>query len=221
MSKDLVVYGAGPLAELMIRLFASAGRRVVGCVVDREYLSGARATLPVAPLDDLAARWPAEAFDLFVAVGYRRMRARLGMLDRARRAGHRLASFVSPTATASPGALQGENLTLLDRVVVEPAATVEEGCFLGAGVVVSHDARVERGAFLAAGAIVGGRATVGAGSFLGIGAVALNDVRLAPETHLLPGAYAYQDTEPMTRYAGNPARAISRHAERGIEVERG
>lgn len=221
MTRELVIYGATSFAELMTRHFEAAGRRVAAYTVDRELLATASAARPLVAFDELVDRWPPDRFDLFVAVGYRRMRARKTMFERARALGYRLASFVSPTAIVAPGVTLGENVVLLDQVLVEPLSSIGDDVVLWSGVTVCHESRVESHVFASARATLAGRTVVGEGSFLGVGAATINDVKLAPETHLLPGSFAFQDTEPMTRYLGTPARAIGRHVERGIEIERG
>lgn len=221
MTPPVVIYGAGPFAELMTRHLEAAGRRVLAFTVDREHLPAGEALRPVVPFEELAARHPPGEVELFVAIGYRRMRARRPMLERALARGYALASYVSPTAVVARDAVVGRNVALLDQVLVEPGASVGDHVVCWSGVIVGHGVRIEDDAFLGARALLAGRSVVGRGSFLGLGAATINDVRLAPETHLLPGSYAYQDTEPMTRYLGVPARAVGRHVERGIEIERG
>jgi UDP-N-acetylbacillosamine N-acetyltransferase len=221
VTRELVLYGVGSFAALLTHHLEATGRRVAAYAVDREHLGAAPAPRPVVLFDELTRRHPPDRCDLLVAVGYRRMRARRAMFERARALGYRLASFVSPTAVVAAGVTLGENVVLLDQVVVEPFASIGDHVVLGAGALVSHESRVGAHVFASARVLLAGRTTVGEGSFLAIAAATINDVTLAPETHLLPGTFAFQDTEPMTRYQGNPARAIGRHVERGIEIERG
>lgn len=221
MTRGLIIYGNGAFAKLMTHHFEAEGRPVVAYTVDREHLAGGTPERPVVALDEAPARYPPDRFDLFVAVGYRRMRARRAMFERARAAGYRLASFVSRTAVVSPAATLGENVVLQDQVLVEPFVHIGDHVVVCSASTICHDSRVGAHGFLSARSVLAGRTTVGEGSFLGIAAGTINDVTLAAETHLLPGSIAFQDTEPMTRYLGAPARAIGRHVEQGIVVERG
>lgn len=219
--RSVVIFGLGSFAAVMCRHFEAAGRRVAAYAVDRELLAAAPDGRPVVPFDELPARHPPEGFDLFVAIGYRRMRARRALVERLRAAGYRFASYVSPHAVVASGVPIGANAAVLDLVVVEPFATIEDNVVLCSGVVVAHECRVGAHSFVAARSTLAGRSSVGEGCFLGVACATINDVTLAPETHVLPGSVIYQDTAPMTRYLGVPARAVGTHAETGIVIERG
>ena len=221
MPPELVIYGTGPFARLMTHLFESSGQaRVVGYTVDPEYLSAPTFEgRPVVPSGEVAARFPPARHGMFVAVGYRRMRARKLLFERARAAGFRLHGYTSPHAIVPRDQPLGENNVLMDQVLVEPFVTIGDNNVFWSGTVLSHEARVGSHTFCGGRVLVGGRVTVGDGSFLGMSSTIVYGVSLAPETHVVAGSVVFKDTQPMTLHGGNPARALGAHAEHGIVIQ--
>ena len=200
---------------------ASGQGRVVAYTVDRAYLDGATFEgRPLVAFDEVEARYPPLTHSMFVAIGYRSMRARQTLFERARARGYPLPGFVSPHALTPPGFEPGQNNVLLDQVLVEPFATIGHNNVFWSGTIVCHDVRVGDHCYFGARCVLGGGTKVEQGSFLGNAVTTIDHVTLAPETQVLPGSVVFQDTLAYTRYLGSPARAIGRHEERGITIER-
>lgn len=202
--------------------FEAAGQaRVVAYTVDRAYLSGLTFEgRPLVAFEDLEARYPPSTHSMFVAIGYRSMRARQALFERAQARGYTLPGFISPRAVIPPGFEPGQNNVLLDQVLVEPFATIGHNNVLWSGTIVCHDVRVGDHCYLGARCVLGGGSKIERGSFLGNAVTTIDHVTVAPETQVLPGSVVFQDTLPFTRYLGSPARAIGRHEELGIRIER-
>jgi sugar O-acyltransferase (sialic acid O-acetyltransferase NeuD family) len=171
--EGIVIFGAGKIAEVAHGYFGrDDARPVVAFTADRPHCSAdAFLGLPLLPFDEIAERFPPTRFAMFVAVGYHRMNAlRAERCEQARAMGYRLASYVSPQAWTPAGFAPGDNCLVLDRVTVQPGASIGRNVALWSGAVVGHHGRIDDDCWLAAGAVVGGGSRVGAGSFVGLNA---------------------------------------------------
>ncbi|MBZ5585431.1 MAG: acetyltransferase [Acidobacteriia bacterium] len=220
---ELVILGVGPFARLMHYYFTHDSEyRVAAFTADPEYLAEPGfCGLPALPFDKAVECFPPGRARMFVAVGYRRMRARAEMFQRARTHGYELATYISSRAVRYPELRLGENNVAMANVHFEPFVTVGDNNVFWSDTLVCHDVVVGNGNYVAAKCVLGGNSVVTDGCFLGNGSILINNVTLAPETHMLPGAVALQSTRPFRKYAGNPARELDSHEERGIVIERG
>jgi UDP-N-acetylbacillosamine N-acetyltransferase len=219
----LVIFGVGPLARLMQYYFEKdTDYEAVAFCVDREHLQEESfCGRPVVPFDEVGERYPADDHHMFVAIGYRRMRDRKRVYERAKAAGYRCASYGSPRAILHAPGDAGENNVFMDRVLMEPFASVGDNNLFWSGTLIGHECVIGSHNYVSANVIIGGQSEVADGCFLGNGAATINAIRLREETMLLPGALALRNSEPFTKYFGNPAKAIGTHREQGIVIERG
>lgn len=220
--KPVVIYGAGGFAAMLrFYLTEEGGREVTAFTVDRAYQSSDTLDgLPVLPFESLAERFPPDACDLLIAVGYKVMRARKTVFEKVKAAGYRPIGFISKSVTVYPGLELGENNILLPGCIVEPLAAIGDHNVFWSGAVIGHESRIGSHNFFGARSVLGGCCTVGELCFFGVGALAIDKLTIRDETHLLPGAVLLTDTEKYTKYLGNPARAFKTHEQEGIVIER-
>jgi UDP-N-acetylbacillosamine N-acetyltransferase len=219
---DLVIYGLGPFARLMRFYFASDSEyRVVAFTADEEFITDRCFWgLPVVPLSSVRQEFPPEGASMFVAIGYRKMRNRQILFQRAKAMGYALANYVSSAAVHYPGLKMGENNVLMANVTVEPFVTMGNNNVFWTGTLVCHDAVVGHHNYAAARCIIGGACVVRDGCFLGNGSILIDHLEIASETHVGPGATVLRSTREFRRYMGNPAREVGSHEEHGIVIER-
>ena len=219
----LVIYGAGPLARLMHFYFTvNNDYEVSHFCIDREYLNQESfCGLPLIPFDQVEEICPPQTHQMFVAIGYKQMRARKLLFDRAKEKGYRCASYVSPHAIVNQGAVMGENNVLMDQVVMEPFSRMGDNNLYWSGTLISHGCLIGNHNYVSAKVVIGGESTMEDGCFLGNTACTINNIVLREETMLLPGAVAHKDCLAFTKYFGNPAKPVGTHQEKGIIIERG
>jgi len=165
--KPVVLFGTTMLSRLVAHYLRQAGRTIAAYTVDLP-LSDSHEGLDLVAFDDLADRYPPSTHDLFVAVGNRDLNAvRDHTMDRAKKCGYDLASYVHPTAFVDESVSIGENCLILEACSLGPFSLVEDGALLFAGALVNHDCTIGRCAYLSA-ATLGGFVHVGPRTFLGI-----------------------------------------------------
>ncbi len=220
---DLVIFGVGPFARLMRYYFdQDSDYRVAAFTADCEYVKEASfCDLPVVPFETVARSHPPSRTDMFVAIGYRRMRNRRVLFDRAKAQGYSLANYVSSRVVRYPDLRIGENNVAMAGVQFEPFVRVGNNNVFWSDTLVCHDVVVGDGNYVAAKCVLAGNCVVEDGCFLGNGVMLINNLLIARETHLLPGAVALRSTRPFSKYTGNPAREFDSHEEQGIVIERG
>ena len=223
MSKPIVIYGAGPFARLMHYYFsADSDYTVMAFTVDCDYFTSPLfCGLPVVPAERLIAEYPPATFQMFIAVGYKDMRARQAVFERGKAAGYRMINYISSRAVCFPDLRIGENNAIMAQVQIEPFVTIGDNNVFWSDTLVAHDVSVGNGNYFGAKCVLGGLSTVENSCFLGNGTVLINGITIHNETHALPGTILLQNTKPFFQYLGNPAREIGSHKETGIIINRG
>lgn len=220
--KPLLIYGAGPFAELMHHHFSiGSSARVAAFTVDRDYLAaGSLRGLPVLPFDAALETHPPATCDLFLAVGYKDLRARARLFEKARSAGYRMTSYLDPRALVYEPESLGENCVVLGNAVVEPFCTLGDNNILWSGSTVCHGSSLGNHNFLAAGVVVGGECRIGDRCFFGFSSTVRDKLSVADETLVGAQSLLLHDTAPFGTYTGVPARRRSEHREAGIRIDR-
>lgn len=209
--KRVVIFGIGMLARRFWAYLDNDGDyEVLAFTIDREYLSERTAFgVPVVPFEELESAFPPGTCEILVSVGYRDVnQARARTCERCIARGYTLVSYTSPIAHRSEHSQVGtSNTLLLDRVTVQPFATVGDDVFL-MGCSVNHDATVEDHCYIATGAVVAGGATIGAYSFVGLNATIRNEIAIAPRCVIGAGAVIKRDTEEGEVYSARAAEPL-------------
>ncbi len=219
----IVIYGAGPLAKLMKYYFEEdSPAKVVAFSVDSAFRTDPTfCGCPVVPFEQIATDYPPSQVGLFVAIGYRNMRNRVLLFNRARSLGYDLRNYVSSRAITYPDLCIGENNVLMANVHIEPFASIGDNNLFSSDTLIAHEVKIGNGNYCAAKVLIGGNSKVQDSCFFGNGTVVINDVAIAAETQTFPGTVLVQNTKPHSKYLGNPARQIGTHEATGIVIERG
>lgn len=203
--KDLVIFGAGDIAELAHFYFTRDGaRRVAAFTVDREFLPGDTwKGLPVVAFDEVASRFPPAAHDLFVALSYSRLNAlRREKFLAGRALGYALASYVSPRATVLTEHPVGENCFILEDNTIQPFVRIGHDVTLWSGNHVGHHSVIGDHTFVASHVVISGGVTIGESCFVGVNATLRDHVRIGERCVIGAGALILADAEPEGVYVG-------------------
>jgi sugar O-acyltransferase (sialic acid O-acetyltransferase NeuD family) len=206
---DIVIFGAGPMAELAHFYFThDSGHRVVGFTVDAAYLDrGGFCGLPLVAFEELPSRFPAARHDAFVALSYSGFnQLRAGKCAAMKALGYRLCSYVSSRATVFADFRAGENCYVLENSTIQPSARIANNVTLWSGSILCHHATIEDNVFVSAHVAIAGGATVGEGCFLGANSTIRDHVRLGRRSVIGAGALILGDTEEGSVYASPAAR---------------
>ena len=210
-TKPLVIFGTGSIARMAHFLFThDSPLKVAAFTVDRARMDAERFLgLPVTAFEEIRETHPPEAFDLFVAVGYRRVNTfRAERFRQAKEMGYRLPTYISSRASTWPGLEIGENCLVLDLVVIHPFARLGDDTILWSGSHIGHDSVIGDHCYIASRAVVAGFVTVESNCFLGSNSTIRDGVTVARECVIGAGAVVTKDTRERQVYAAARSRLL-------------
>lgn len=207
-----MIVGTGEFALLADQYFThDSHHEVVAFAAERAYLPGATFEgRPAVALDELARRYPPDAYDAFVATSatsLNRLRARL--FGEVKRLGYRCASYVSSRASTWPTTTIGENCLIAEMNAVHPYVTLGDNVFLHSANVIGHRTVVEDHCFVSSHVAIGGFCRIGTSSFIGLNATFNDRTGVAADSIVGSGSLVAKVLSmPGRVYQGSPATAI-------------
>ncbi|HUF03556.1 MAG TPA: acetyltransferase [Aridibacter sp.] len=216
------IYGAGALAKLLAVSMRGSNRfEPEGFIVDEEYKkSDELLGLPVLCFEEFQSKNPAIGNSVFVAIGYRRMRARKEIFDRIRNEGYRCPNYLFAGARVNEEVVLGEGNIVSDGVILDSFSRVGDNNFFRSNTYISHDCVIGDHNYFAPSCTVSGNCTVKDQCFFGVGSTLIDGLTVEDETFLSAASTLLSDTEPHSQYIGYPAKKIREHKETGIVVKR-
>jgi sugar O-acyltransferase (sialic acid O-acetyltransferase NeuD family) len=184
MSKELVIFGTGVIAEV-IYYYATeeCGFKVAAFAVDEQYKKDEKfLELPVIPFSTIEKLYPPNAYDMFVAVGYHDLNAlRENKCKEAIAKGYLLVSIVSPNSHLPKNVEIGYNCFIMPPSIVHPCVKIGNNVFIWNGSVVGHHSHLKDNCWLTSGCNVSGKVTIGENTFIAINATIGHSVTLGKE----------------------------------------
>jgi sugar O-acyltransferase (sialic acid O-acetyltransferase NeuD family) len=208
---ELVIFGAADVARLAHTYFArDSTHRVVAFTVDRAFVSSDRfLDLPLIAFEQVADEYPPDRYEMFVAIGYAQMNGiRAERYAAAKRAGYRLASYVSSRCTWLADEPAGENAFILEDNTIQPFVRIGNNVTLWSGNHIGHDSVIGDHCFITSHVVVSGRVTVGERCFIGVNATIRDAVSIAPQTLIGAGAVILKNTVERGVYVGERVKRL-------------
>lgn len=205
MSRSLVIFGAGDIAELANFYFGrGSAYNVAAFAVDAAYLKEtAFCGKPVVAFEEVARQYPPERYDLFVALSYSRLNlVRKEKYLAAKAYGYQMASYVSDKATILNQGRIGENCFILEDNTIQPFVTIGNNVTLWSGNHIGHHTTIKDHCFLASHVVVSGGVEIGEQCFIGVNATLRDHVRVGDRCVIGAGALLLADAESEGVYMG-------------------
>lgn len=210
MSKPIIIFGTGSLARLAHYYLTNDMKlQVLGFAVDSQYkMNKANLGLPVLDWDALVDQQPPSQTAMYIAVGYRSIKQRALVYERAAQLGYELINIISSSAFIADDVKVGDNNFIMPGAVVEPG--VEIGCnnVVWSNTTICHDTHIGNHNFLASNVTVGGEVTMGDRNFLGFSSVVLQQRRLGDDVLIGAQSLLLSDAVSLTHYQGAPAQKL-------------
>ena len=220
-SRDLVIFGAGQVAEAIFYYLAEeAGRNVVAFAVDAQYRTANELFgRPIVDFETIEETHPPGRCEMFVAMGYQKVnKARAAKVAEAEAKGYTLASHASPRATVWSKLVLNPNTIIMEENVIQPFATVGKNVIMWSGNHVGHHARVGDDCFIASHAVISGNCRIGQGTFIGVNATLRDNISVGAHNVIGAGTLILADTPdegvfmgeatPMSRVPSSRLRGI-------------
>lgn len=203
MSRDLLIFGTGDIAQLAHYYFSRDSQyRVRGFAVDSAYLKdNVFEGLPVVPFEEAARHFNPAQVDCFIALSYSGLNAlRMERYLRAREMGYRMASYVSSRASVLTDEPIGDNCFILEDNTIQPFVRIGNNVTLWSGNHIGHHSVIRDHCFLASHIVVSGGVEIGERCFIGVNATLRDHVRIGDRCVIGAAAVMLADAEPEGVY---------------------
>lgn len=221
MSKQLVIIGAGEFALIAYEYFAHDSDYVpVAFCVNQSYITETSINgLPIHALEEIELSFPADKFDLFVAIPASRLnRTRTQIYRDLKSRGYNFATYISSRAFVWRNAVVGENTFIFEMNVIQPFVSIGNNCILWSGNHVGHRTTIEDNVFVASHAVISGYCTIGSGSFVGVNSTLNDNVSIGASCIIGSGSLIVKNTDPEGIYVGSPARRVPNKSSFDVEL---
>jgi sugar O-acyltransferase (sialic acid O-acetyltransferase NeuD family) len=212
MSKPLVIFGTGQLAEVAAWYFQHDLGRTIAChAVDAEHISDSTfGDVPVVPFAEISDHFPPSTHDVFVAVGYRKVNGlRQQKCEAARALGYCLPSYVSTRATVLGSPSIGWNAFILENNVIQPFVTIGNGVTMWSGNHIGHHVSIGDFCFISSHVVISGGVKVGARSFIGVNSTLNDHISIGERCVVGSGALVAGDLATESVVTTEPAKLSS------------
>ena len=220
MKTDIIIYGKGDFAKLMLYYFnIDSGYNVVAFCVDKLYLDDETfCNLPLISFEDVETKYSPDKFKAFVAIGYSNMRSRKIMFDKIKSKNYECANYISSKAIIDRNVIIGENNVILENTVIEPFVKVENNSIIWSSCNICHDVTLGSHNFVAAQSLIGGFSRIKDNSFIGFNSTIIQSIIIENETLIGAKSLVMSNTKSYEKYLGNPAKYVSSHKNVGIKI---
>lgn len=205
--KKLVIFGAKGFAEIAHHYFAhDSDYAVTAFTVDAPYIKEATFKgLPVVAFEAVEKDFPPEEYDMFVAVGIRRVnKVRAAKVGEAEKKGYRLASFVSSKASVNADLVVRPNTMIMECVWIHPFVEIGRDTIIWSASRIGFHTRIGDHCWIVS-PIFGESVTVGDYSFIGLDATIAPHVSIGKSNIIGAGALILKDTKDFEVYKGHPS----------------
>jgi sugar O-acyltransferase (sialic acid O-acetyltransferase NeuD family) len=198
MSKPLVIFGSAEMAELAKFYFThDSERKVVAFTVDDAYIKDDQFNgLPLVPFSEMGKRYPAEAYDMHVALSYAKLnRLRQEKYEQAKAAGYTLASFLCSKSATWPDLAIGDNCFILENQTIQPTVRIGNNVIIWSGNHIGHNTNVGDHTYIASHVVISGHCNLGERNFLGVNASVRDFCKIGNDCFIGMGAIITQNIE--------------------------
>jgi sugar O-acyltransferase (sialic acid O-acetyltransferase NeuD family) len=158
--------------------------------------------LEVVPFETLYQSHPPSEYDMFVAVGYKRLnQAREEIYRECKSLGYELISYVNSRACTWGELEIGDNCFVFEQNVLQPFVKIGNNVILWSGNHVGHHARIDDHCFIASHAVISGHVEIGSHCFIGVNSTFRDGVKVAARNVIGAGAIITRDTLEDEVYA--------------------
>jgi sugar O-acyltransferase (sialic acid O-acetyltransferase NeuD family) len=206
--KPLLIFGTGDLAKVVIGYFLKDSEYdVSACVATRDAIRQSNFMgFEIVPFEEVESAYPPEEFQMFIAVGYKRMNhIRARFYHEAKGKGYKLATYISSRALCMEGVTVGENCLICENSVIHISSRIGDNTVISGGCYIAHNNAIGDHVFSSAHFSTGGYVKIGNHAFLGLNSCVTEKINVAPYTVVGAGVTISKDTKEWTVYkAQNP-----------------
>lgn len=216
--KKLVIYGLGEFAKLVSHYIEQENKyNVVAYCADKKFINSSKFNDKfILNIDDIKNEFDAESTEILVACGYRSMKVREEMFNKASCLGFNFASMISSNSSIDNSATLGRNCIVMPGVQIEPHVIIGDNLIIWTSSVLCHESIINSHSFIAAQTIIGGRSVIGMRCFLGFNTTIINDVNVGDDCLVGAKSLVTRNIPSRSKSMGIPAKLISKISDDGV-----
>ena len=206
--KDIIIFGVTDFGRLMKYYIEKTDKRkVIAYTVNQQYIKDdVFCTLPVVAFEDIEKMYPADTYEILIAIGNSKMNeVRKNVYFACKEKGYTIASYIHPSCSIHSSDI-GEGNILLENCLVYPFAKIGNGNLLWDHVLISHDCVVGDFNTFSSYADLCGYVKIGNNGYFGKHCILNDFMEVADYTLVGAAAYAKKNTQPYEVVV--PARSV-------------
>lgn len=178
--RNAVIFGTGPFAELANFYLEHDSSYNVTAFCATKFDGDLFCGKPICDFSTVEKYYPPDEYEMFVAVGYRKMNAlRKEFCEQARSKGYKLLSYISSKATYWDKANKiGDNVFIFEDNTIQPFVEIGSGSILWSGNHIGHHSKIAEYCFITSHVVISGFCYIGDQSFIGVNATLVDQTRL-------------------------------------------
>ena len=208
MTKKLVIFGTGQIAELAAYYFEHDSEYdVEAFTVDSQYIEDSTFMgKPLAAFDNIESVYPPEENSMFVALSYTDMnKIREAKYLESKKKGYEMASYISSKASIFSNEF-GDNCFVLEDNTIQPYVKIGNNVTLWSGNHIGHHSVIGDHTFISSHVVVSGNVVIGKNCFFGVNSTLHNNLTIADFALIGAGACISKSIEePESVYTIKPA----------------
>ncbi len=191
-TNDLIIYGAGGFAHIIIDLLKQTCVYKLNGIVDMNYPD----LMPVNNVDVIGddnylnALIKKGSNKVVNAVG---LPLRTDVYKKLKKSGFELPNLVHRSAVIEPTVIMGEGNLIFAGAIVGSEVIIGNDCVINSGAIVNHECIISDNCHVASGAILAGCVTVGENTLIGQGATVYQRVSIGKNVIIQNGCHIFND----------------------------
>ena len=219
MSKNLVIFGTGPFAQVAYWYFTEdSDYDVIAFSVNREFIKDNEILgLPVVAYEDLEEKYSSNEYEIFIAIGFGNLnKIRDNIYNDAKSKGYKFASYIYSSIKIWANNKIGENTFIFEDNTIQPFAEIGSNVTLWSGNHIGHHSKIKDYCFITSHVVISGFVEIGERSFVGVNATFRDSVKIGVGNIIGAGSLIMKDSEdydviagPRTKPIGKDSRKIT------------
>lgn len=216
--RDVVLYGIGKMTEYVTKVIEKNGLFDISAyTADPEFVDRTDfMSRPLVAFDEVESIYPPDDFLMLVLIGYKNMRNREKMFSKAKNKGYTLPNCIAGNVYYFDDLCLGENNMIFSGSYIDVNTNIGNNNIIRPNVYIGHDIRIGDHCYIAPGCHIAGGSILEDMSFIGLGTNIIGGRLISRENLIGAGSLVIRDTEPFSKYFGNPALKKGSHEEEGI-----
>lgn len=214
MSKKIVIFGTGEIAELAYFYMSNDENfphQVVAFTCDPEYANSDEFLgLPLIPFDQIEDKYPAEKYVMHVALSYRRLNEiRKEKYYAAKAKGYELISYVCSKSVTWPDLSIGDNCLILENQTIQPKVKIGNNVMIWSGNHLGHGCVIKDHTYLSSHICISGYTEIGERCFIGVNSAFKDYIKIGDEVFISMGANVTSSVDDRAVVLGSQSKILN------------